>query len=58
MTSDKLLRVLNDPDLKYTLTPQGVMTYANFMHRVGMIKTKPETWKDVLVSDIGSLPGN
>jgi NitT/TauT family transport system substrate-binding protein len=58
MTHDELMRVLNDPDLKYTLTPQGVMTYANFMHRVGIIKSKPETWKDVFVSDIGSLPGN
>ncbi len=58
MTHDELMRVLNDPDLKYSLTPQGVMTYANFMHRVGMIKVKPETWKDVFVSDIGALPGN
>lgn len=58
MTHNDLMRVLNDPDLKYTLTPQGIMTYANFMHRVGMIKTKPETWKDVFVSDIGSLSGN
>lgn len=58
MTHDELMRVLNDPDLKFTLTPEGVMTYANFMHRVGMIKVKPETWKDVFVSDVGALPGN
>jgi NitT/TauT family transport system substrate-binding protein len=58
MAHDELMRVLNDPDLKYTLTPQGVMTYANFMHRVGIIKSKPETWKDVFVSEIGNLPGN
>lgn len=58
MTHDELMRVLNDPDLKYALTPQGIMTYANFMHRVGMIKTKPETWKDVFLSEIGNLPGN
>ena len=58
MTHEELMRVLNDPDLKYTQTPQGVMTYANFMHRVGMIKLKPETWKDVFVGEIGNLAGN
>lgn len=58
MTHDELMRVLNDPDLKFSLTPQGVMTYANFMNRVGMIKTKPQSWKDVFVGELSSLSGS
>ena len=34
------------------------MIYANFMHRVGLLKVKPQTWKDVFVSELHGLPGN
>jgi hypothetical protein len=34
------------------------MSYANFMHRVGLLKLKPESWKDVFVSEVHGLPGN
>jgi NitT/TauT family transport system substrate-binding protein len=53
-----ILRIINDPDLRFTLAPEGVMIYANFMHRVGLLKVKPESWKDVFVSELHGLPGN
>jgi NitT/TauT family transport system substrate-binding protein len=53
-----ILRIINDPDLRFTLVPEGVMIYANFMHRVGLLKVKPATWKDVFVSELHALPGN
>jgi hypothetical protein len=34
------------------------MSYANFMHRVGLLKLKPESWMDVFVSELHGLPGN
>jgi NitT/TauT family transport system substrate-binding protein len=34
------------------------MIYANFMHRVGLLRVKPATWKDVFVSELHDLPGN
>jgi NitT/TauT family transport system substrate-binding protein len=54
----EILRIINDPDLRFTLVPEGVMIYANFMHRVGLLKVKPATWKDVFVSELHGLPGN
>ena len=54
----EILRIINDPDLRFTLAPEGVMIYANFMHRVGLLKVKPATWKDVFVSELHGLPGN
>lgn len=57
-THAEILRIISDPDLRFTATPVGVMIYANFMHRVGLIKTKPETWKDVFVPDVHGLAGN
>jgi len=58
MDEGQLMRVLNDPDLQFSLTPKGVMTYANFMSRVGLMKSKPESWKDVFVPEIGGLNGS
>jgi len=54
----EILRIINDPDLRFTLVPEGVMIYANFMHRVGLLKVKPASWKDVFVSELHALPGN
>ena len=54
----EILRIINDPDLRFTLVPAGIMSYANFMHRVGLLKVKPESWKDVFVTDLHGLPGS
>jgi NitT/TauT family transport system substrate-binding protein len=54
----EILRIINDPDLRFTLAPEGIMIYANFMHRVGLLKVKPAIWKDVFVSELHDLPGN
>lgn len=54
----EILRIIDDPDLRFTLAPEGIMIYAEFMHRVGLLKAKPATWKDVFVSELHDLPGN
>jgi NitT/TauT family transport system substrate-binding protein len=54
----EILRIINDPDVRFTLVPEGIMIYANFMRRVGLLKVKPATWKDVFVSELHGLPGN
>ena len=54
----EILRIIDDPDLRFTLAPEGIMIYADFMHRVGLLKVKPATWKDVFASELHGLPGN
>jgi NitT/TauT family transport system substrate-binding protein len=54
----EILRIIKDPDVRFTAAPEGIMIYANFMHRVGLLKVKPATWKDVFVSELHDLPGN
>jgi len=54
----EILRIINDPDLRFTLVPAGIMSYANFMYRVGLLKLRPESWKDVFVRELHGLPGN
>jgi NitT/TauT family transport system substrate-binding protein len=52
------LKMLNDPDIEFTLTPRNVMKYADFMYKIGMIKTKPASWKDLFFSEAHDLPGS
>ena len=55
---DELMRMLNDPDTHYGVAPKGVMNYAEFMHRVGTVKTKPGSWKDFFFAGLHERPGS
>lgn len=55
----KLVRsIIEDPDVRYTLTPERTGVYADFMARIGAIKAKPESWKDYFFPDIYAQPGS
>jgi len=55
---DDLMEILNDPDVRFTTSPESVMTYANFMADVGSIKQRPDKWQDMFFPDIHGIPGN
>jgi len=55
---DDLLRIVNDPQNIYTLTPQNTMKYVEFMHKVGTIKVKPASWRDMFFPNVHNLPGS
>jgi len=55
---DDLMEVLNDPDVRFTTSPESVMKYANFMADVGSIKNRPQTWQDMFFPDIHGVKGN
>lgn len=50
-------KIITDPDIKFTITPENTMKYAEFMHKVGAIENKPESWKDYYFDDIHDQPG-
>ena len=55
---DDLMAVLDDPDIRFTTSPENLMTYANFMADVGSIKNRPQRWQDMFFPDIHAVPGN
>ncbi len=57
-TEADLLAILNDPQVEFTMTPKGIMKFAEFMNEVGTLKTKPASWKDVFLPEIHELPGS
>jgi len=58
LAPDFVHNILVDPDFVVTSTPQGIMKYADFMHRVKEIKNKPASWKDVYFPEIHGEAGN
>ena len=42
-----IVAMLNDPQIVFTTTPQNVMKYVDFMFKIGAIKVKPDSWKDL-----------
>ncbi|MGI8895258.1 MAG: ABC transporter substrate-binding protein [Casimicrobiaceae bacterium] len=57
-TTEDILKMLNDPNIVYTQTPQNIMKYADFMTKIGSIKVKPDTWKDVFFPNVHNLSGS
>jgi NitT/TauT family transport system substrate-binding protein len=55
---DNIVRMLNDPQIVYTTTPQNVMKYVAFMAKTGAIKVKPDDWKDLFFPNAHGLPGS
>jgi NitT/TauT family transport system substrate-binding protein len=55
---DETMKILNDPNTKFSVVPDGTMRYAEFMARVGTIKAKPASWKDLFFPAIYSMAGS
>ena len=52
------MRILSDPDSRFSAVPDGTMKYAEFMFRVGTIKAKPADWKQLFFPPIQSAAGS
>ena len=64
MTNDKKTSVaetyemMTSPGFEYTRTPMKVGKLFEFMARIGSIKSKPGSWKDLFFAEAQSLPGD
>lgn len=50
--------MMMNPQIRFTMTPENTMRFANFLHKVGSIKQLPASWKDMFSSEIHNLPGS
>jgi NitT/TauT family transport system substrate-binding protein len=57
-SASELESVLGDPDIKFSLTPANVLTYATFMADIGSIKNRPGSWKDLFFAHLHERPGS
>ncbi len=55
---DFVEKILVDPDNVFTTTPNNVMKYVEFMHKVGSIKEKPASWKELFFPEVHDKAGS
>lgn len=58
LSPDFVHKILSSRDFIVTTTPQGIMKYAEFMHRTKSIRNRPASWKDVYFPEIHNEPGS
>jgi NitT/TauT family transport system substrate-binding protein len=51
-------KIVLDPENEWTVVPKNVMAYAEFMYKVGSIKTKPADWKELFFANLHQQPGS
>lgn len=55
-TLDNIAKMLK-PE-QFTVTPQKTMLFADFLYKIGGVKKKPASWKDMFFPGVHSLPGS
>lgn len=55
---DALLKIIDNPQYEFSVTPKNTYPLAEFLYRVGAIKHKPESWKDYFFQDEKPLQGS
>jgi NitT/TauT family transport system substrate-binding protein len=58
LTHEALVAMLANPDYKYTIVPQNIMKYADFMYKTGSMKSRPASWKDLFFPNVHDKPGS
>jgi NitT/TauT family transport system substrate-binding protein len=58
LTEDGLVKMLANPDIRYTMTPEGTMKVVSFMHAHGRIPVAPAVWSDMFFPEVRDLPGS
>lgn len=55
---DELTKILSNPEYKFSMTPEQMGRYAEFLNRTAVIKSKPASWKDLFFENAQRLPGS
>jgi len=58
LSVDELVAIIKQPGAIFSATPERSMLWAEYMHRIGMIKQKPASWKDYTFPNIHDRKGS
>ena len=51
-TVENITAILSDPEYEITYVPYGVMRNAEFMHKIGLLKTKPQSVSELFLPNL------
>ena len=55
---EEILSIMKQDGIKYTMTPSGLLKFATFMGKIGMIKTVPASWRAYALEHLHGLSGS
>lgn len=55
---EEVEEIIRDPQTHFTLAPQRILSYAQFMNDTGTLKNRPASWTDLFFPDIHDLKGS
>jgi NitT/TauT family transport system substrate-binding protein len=58
LSVDAVETIIKDPENVFTMTPQHVMKFVDFMTQTGTVKSPASSWKDLFTSLIADKPGS
>ena len=58
LPADFFAKVLEDPDVRFTLAPENSLRIAEYLARIGTIKQKPADWKDAFFPEVHGENGS
>ena len=58
LTEDDVVAIIEAPGFDFTKVPKKTYRLADFMHHIGALKIKPESWKDLYFAEAHALPGD
>ena len=58
MSLEDLTQILLAPDYVFGKTPHRIGSAMEMMHKAGILKSKPQSWKEMYFPEAHSLPGN
>ena len=57
-TPEEILAILREPGVRYSTTPTGLVKFAGFMRKIGMVKTVRPSWTDYAVESLHGGSGS
>ena len=57
-TPEQILDIMKQDGIRYTMAPSGLMRFAAYMQKIGMIRAVPASWRDYAFEHLHALPGN
>jgi NitT/TauT family transport system substrate-binding protein len=58
LTEDDVYALVTAPDFDWTKVPHKTGATVAFMHRIGMLKSAPASWKDLYMPEVHGLAGD
>jgi NitT/TauT family transport system substrate-binding protein len=58
LTEDDLTASFSSKDLEFTKVPSRMGKMIEFLHSIGSVKNKPDSWKDLFFHEAHALPGS